>query len=308
MELTQIRYFIAVAQCQNMSQAALQLHIAQPSLSKAITKLEAELGFPLFDRHGRRIVLNDEGRRFLKGALAMVRELDDTVFDVREMMQAPVARLTVGITGNNALLTDALMRFAELHPEVRFHLQCNIEEQPNVDINCYDMLVYPKNERYKKFNGDVLCRDPYLLAVAYEHPLYQRIASKPREEFKGVAVDDLVDEEFVFMRYSGDVVETPYELCVGRAIRPRVRVFTNSQDMHRQVIATGRAIGFVAKSSSGSYASDAAICLVPLLDKDFKEDVMVCFKRDKHLSATGKLLRDYMRDLLGNPGVRGSKI
>lgn len=303
MELTQIRYFIAVAQCQNMSQAALQLHIAQPSLSKAIAKLEIELGFPLFDRHGRRVVLNDEGKRFLKGALAMVRELDDTVFDVREMMQAPVSRLTVGITGNNALLTEALMKFAELHPEVRFRLQCNIEEQPSVDINYYDMLVYPKSERYKKFTGEVLCRDPYLLAVAYKHPLYQRIISKSREEFAGMAVDDLAGEEFVFMRYNGDVMETPYELCVGRAIHPHIRVFTNSQDMHRQVIATGRAIGFVAKSSSGSYASDSAICLVPLHDKDFKEDVMVCFKRDKHLSATGKLLRDYMHGLLGNSSV-----
>ena len=44
--------------------------------------------------------------------------------------------------------------------------------------------------------------------------------------------------------------------------------------------------------------NDPAICLVPLADKEFCEDLMVCFKRDKHLSATGKQLRDYLQDIL----------
>ena len=112
------------------------------------------------------------------------------------------------------------------------------------------MLVYPRSERYAKFSGTLLAHDPYLLAVSYNHPLYKRISALSREGFEGVEVDKLANESFVFVRYDDDFLETPYELCVGRAMIPHVRVFTNSQDMHRQVIAEGQVVGFVAKGSA----------------------------------------------------------
>lgn len=299
MELTQIRYFIAVAQCENMSRAAAQLHISQPSLSRAISKLETELGCKLLDRHGRHIALNDEGRRFLKGALAMMRELDDATFDVQEMVQAPVARLTVGITGNNALLTEELMGFAQLHPEVRFYLQCNIEAIENIDINRYDMLVYPQGERYKKFTGVELGQSRFMLAVGRRNPLFAQLAQTDRASFKGVHVADLAACDFVFIRHGDEFIEMPYELCLGAAMRPHVKAFTNSQDMHRQIIATGAAVGFVAQGSAQAYLADPEISLVPLLDEGFRVKLMVCFKRDKHLSSMGKELRAYVYEHLG---------
>jgi LysR family transcriptional activator of glutamate synthase operon len=299
MELTQIKYFVAVAQCENMSRAAGQLHISQPSLSRAISKLEGELGCKLLDRNGRHISLNDEGRRFLKGALSMIRELDDATFDVQEMAQAPVARLTVGITGNNSTLTGILMAFARLHPEVRFHLQCNIEAIENIDINRYDMLVYPQGERYKKFKGVELGTNPFLLAVGKKHPLYDRLARSNDALRAGMHVADLSEHDFVFIRHGDEFIEMPYELCLGAAMHPRVQVFTNSQDMHRQVVAAGDALGFVAQGSAGAYFADPEICLVPLLDKGFQVRLMVCFKRDKHLSSTGKDLREYVLGHIG---------
>ncbi len=61
MELLQLRYFLVAAQYQHMTKAAEHLQIAQPALSQAIHRLEAELGVPLFERKNRSIELNDEG-------------------------------------------------------------------------------------------------------------------------------------------------------------------------------------------------------------------------------------------------------
>ena len=61
MEIQQIRYFLAVAELRNFTRAAERCHVAQPSLSKQIKKLESELGGPLFHRLGRRIVLTEQG-------------------------------------------------------------------------------------------------------------------------------------------------------------------------------------------------------------------------------------------------------
>ena len=57
MELLQLEYFYAVAQNQHMTRTAEQLHIAQPSLTQSIRRLEKELGVPLFYRSGRNIAL-----------------------------------------------------------------------------------------------------------------------------------------------------------------------------------------------------------------------------------------------------------
>ena len=64
MELRHLRYFIAVAETENVSQAALKLHISQPGLSQQVRDLEEELGFPLFERSAKSVRLTDAGRVF----------------------------------------------------------------------------------------------------------------------------------------------------------------------------------------------------------------------------------------------------
>lgn len=62
MEIQQIRYFLAVAELRNFTRAAERCHVAQPSLSQQIKKLEGELGGPLFHRMGRQILLTEQGK------------------------------------------------------------------------------------------------------------------------------------------------------------------------------------------------------------------------------------------------------
>lgn len=63
MELTQLTYFLTVAQMQHMTHAAEALHIAQPALTKSVQRLESELGVPLIARKGRGIALTPYGQR-----------------------------------------------------------------------------------------------------------------------------------------------------------------------------------------------------------------------------------------------------
>lgn len=65
MDVSALKYFIVAAQTEHMSRAAEKLNITQPSLSASIKRLEADIGFQLFDRTGRGIRLNEYGRIFL---------------------------------------------------------------------------------------------------------------------------------------------------------------------------------------------------------------------------------------------------
>ena len=79
MELQQLKYFRKVAQYQNVSKAATDLHISQSALSRSIAKLEDDLQVSLFDRMGKKLVLNNEGARFLVDVDRILDDIDTSV-------------------------------------------------------------------------------------------------------------------------------------------------------------------------------------------------------------------------------------
>lgn len=83
MELLQLRYFLTAAEYQHITKAAEHLQIAQPALSQAIHRLEAELGVPLFERKSRSIELNDAGRFLQKRLIPIISSLDQLAASCR---------------------------------------------------------------------------------------------------------------------------------------------------------------------------------------------------------------------------------
>ena len=83
MELRHLRYFIGVAEEENVSRAALKLHVSQPALSRQIRDLEDELGFQLLERSAKSVRLTEAGRVFLVEARAVLQRAEDAVKTAR---------------------------------------------------------------------------------------------------------------------------------------------------------------------------------------------------------------------------------
>src|SRR6185369_11615858 len=83
MELRHLRYFVAVAEEQNVTRAAARLHVSQPPLSRQIRDLEDELGVALFEHSAKAVRLTEAGRVFLTEARAVVQRADEAVQTVR---------------------------------------------------------------------------------------------------------------------------------------------------------------------------------------------------------------------------------
>ena len=83
MELRHLRYFVAVAEAENVSRAALKLHVSQPALSRQIHDLEDELGFLLLERTAKSVRLTEAGRAFLAESRAVLQRADDAVETAR---------------------------------------------------------------------------------------------------------------------------------------------------------------------------------------------------------------------------------
>src|SRR5918997_3999556 len=121
MTLQQLRYFLAAADHASFSAAAETLHMAQPSLSEQIRRLEAELGLPLFGRACRRLALTETGRLLRPRAertLAAADEAAASVRDVRGLTGGTAAFGTFG-TAHHYLLAGLIEDFRRRHPEVR---------------------------------------------------------------------------------------------------------------------------------------------------------------------------------------------
>src|SRR6266404_3542078 len=97
LELRHLRYFVAVAEAENVLRAATQkLHVSQPAVSRQIRDLEDELGVQLFERTGKAVSLTDAGRVFLREARAVLERTDEAVKNVRAFAQTGETELHVG--------------------------------------------------------------------------------------------------------------------------------------------------------------------------------------------------------------------
>lgn len=121
MDLLQLNQFRVLARVQHMTRAAEELYIAQPSLSKAIKRLEEELGVPLFDRPGRQIRLNRFGRAFLERVEQAFFALEEGQGRVRDMAQLGRGEVALAAAALH-WLPDPLRAFLAEHPATRFRL------------------------------------------------------------------------------------------------------------------------------------------------------------------------------------------
>ena len=124
MELRHLRYFVAVAQEQNVTRAAARLHVSQPPLSRQIRDLEEELGVALFHHTAKALRLTEAGRVFLTEAQAVLRRTDEAVQTVKAVASGQRGEIHIGYAPSLTVevLPRALRIFQEANPGVRVQL------------------------------------------------------------------------------------------------------------------------------------------------------------------------------------------
>jgi DNA-binding transcriptional LysR family regulator len=197
-ELRHLRYFVAVAEAENVLRAATQkLHVSQPAVSRQIRDLEDELGVQLFKRTGKAVNLTDAGRLFLKEARAVLERTDEAVANVRGFAQAGETELHVGYSPlpGAQIVPAALRAFQQAMPNVhvKLHDWSNEELLAGVrDGRLQLALIVPplKRGEFHDLRFEELARESVRIAVPPNHPLAQRrsvsLAAAAQEPFVGL--------------------------------------------------------------------------------------------------------------------------
>jgi DNA-binding transcriptional LysR family regulator len=260
LDLRLVEYFVAVAEELHFGRAAERLHIAQPSLSQQIRRLEAQLGASLLERNSRNVRLTPAGAALLQEGRKLLSQAQRAIQTVR-IAGAP--RLTVGFYGSAA---------SELLPAV---LQKLNERLPSVEVSIRELLLGDLDEildgtvdiaftrllpGQTELEVEVLSKEPRFAALASTHPLASH---------RTLVFSDLRDESFL---------TNP----VGRQYRPPSR-WLEEQRRHElpgrvageatslqeilALVAAGRGVCLVPQAVADHYPR-ADVTYVPVTDAD----------------------------------------
>ncbi len=290
MTFAQLRLFTTVAQLENISKAAEYLHVSQSSLSKQIARLEAELGVQLFDRKGKKITLNKAGMLFYDSGSLILEELQSAEENLKRITYKQNNRIKIGVCGIPEQFGKCLKSFSVIHPEAEYLINNKVEFENHTEINDYDMLICPESIRYEKLNGSRLYDEGYHFAVS--------TASAAADE-PSFPLRLLKEQPVIFLRGDDLAAEFPFRVCSALGAEPKTAYFTDSREIHREMIANGSAAGFVPKTEVAKYAEDRHIRLLPILDQRFTRPMKICFLREKHLTGLGIEFRRFVSDFYG---------
>ena len=225
LDLRLVRYFTVVAEHLNFGRAATALHLAQPSLSRQIQRLEHELGVRLFDRTPQGSRLTEAGQAFLPQAQALLHAAQQAGRAARSA--APQQAVTVGYVAD-LVITAAIRELRRQYPGARVgtrHL--NWQDTHALPEHRVDALVtrLPLPFRTDNLHVTVLHDEPRVLVVPTSHPL----AGK-----ESVTLGDLADEQLVACTSSPTLWSGPLEPSLD-----------DSFDDKLELIAEGHAIAIL---------------------------------------------------------------
>lgn len=174
MSIRHLRIFITVASLQNMSAAAEQLFITQPSVSQAIKELEQYYGVRLFERLSKKLYLTQSGDALLKYATHLIQSFDEMETMMKNKSDVISLRIGASITVGGSLINRILNEFNEQHPKIKTQVMIrNTRKIERLLLSSkLDVALVEGKVSSKDLISKSVYEDQLILVVGKQHPFY----------------------------------------------------------------------------------------------------------------------------------------
>ncbi|GIP13690.1 LysR family transcriptional regulator [Paenibacillus sp. FSL R5-0527] len=291
MELRQLLYTLKIAEEKNFSRAADKLHIAQPSLSQQLSKLEQELGVKLFQRNTSTVELTYAGASFIQHAQKIMDAVAQLRQEMDDISQLRAGRVVVGsmpITGSH-LLPYVLPAFKEAYPDIEITLledtSLNLEKLTaggGTDLSLLSLPLQEPTLAYEPIGEEIID-----LAVPPNH----RLASSG-EARSGVKLEQLRDEPFIVLKKGQGFRKLTVDLCRGAGFEPNVVFESNNIETVQSLVAAGMGITLVPRFIARAKRSELIPAYLPLAEPVPSRTLVIAYRKGRYLSKAAEAFID----------------
>ncbi|CAM4441854.1 DNA-binding transcriptional LysR family regulator [Paenibacillus endophyticus] len=281
MELLQLKYFLAVARLEHVTEAARSLHVTQSSLSKTIQRLEEDLGVPLFDRIGRNLRLNAFGSRFLRRAERALFELEQGKQEISDLSSPEQGTLELAVT-TASTLPHILREFRKKWPYIQYHVQMLTTQEMVARLHRGEVDFCLSSPPI--YGDDIECQivfiDPILVAVPKGHRLAERSC---------VSLTELSEEWFVGVKKGYGTRDLVDSICNRLGFTPKY-VYEGDEPARLSNLVEAE-IGIAFIPSTAKYSMDS-IQYLQVDNHELVREIALIWHRSRYISKAADAFRE----------------
>lgn len=291
----QLEVFTAIAASGSVGGAAAAIHLSQPAVSMALAQLERLLGERLFDRIGRRLVLNEHGMALLPRAQEVLERIRDLSGQLDEARGALTGELRIGAsnTVGNYLVGDLLGGFVRAHPGVGLHLVVANTEQIVAEVQRFALDVGCVEGAVAHAGIDVLPwrEDRLVVCVRPDHPLAHR---------RRLLAHDFRDTHWI-LREHGSATRALAERALSNLPPPAGVLELGQSEAIKQAVIAGLGVACLPQVAIADAVAAGKLCALWTPFLDLNRRLSLVLQRERY---RGPLLRAFLDTVLATKGSR----
>ncbi len=253
----QLRVFAEVARLASMARAAEALHLTAPAVSMQIRELESQVGLPLFDRHGRSVVLSTAGEYFLVHARRLLADLKEAERAMARLKRLEHGLLTIGMVSTAQYFVPRLLaRFRDEHAgvDVRLRVAANREQLvASMESGEVDLSVMGRPPREIGARAEAFAANPLVIVCAPSHPL---LGQGP------VPLAALSDASFIVREPGSGTRAAMAALFAEHRFEPHITMEMSSNETIKQVVIAGMGVAFLSMHAIGLETRAGLLCVL----------------------------------------------
>lgn len=286
MEWHQLEYFQKVAGLQHITKAAGELSISQPALSRSIVRLEEELGFPLFERKGKNIVLNRYGEIFLRHVECALQEIAKGKKEVQDLLDPDFGTVSIAFIhsmGSN-IIPQLVGKFREKHPSIEFKLSQDasnflLEQLENGEI---DLCLCSPGIKKEGIGWAPLFKEELFIAVHSGHKLRGR---------SSILLEEIAEEPIITVKkdYGLRILAEQYFGAAG--FKPKI-AFEGEEIWTLAGLVEAR-LG-VALIPHIKGLDEANICFLPIAGQECHRIIEMAWVKNRYMSPAVRKFKNFV--------------